>query len=62
MVVVDPLTADQWTLWPPTAVTLATLSMAAAPGHVGVMKIMECGVGQLQLVSVSGLDFVLLVC
>ena len=50
MVVLDPLTTDQWTLWPPTPVTLATLSMEAAPGLVGVM---ECGVGLLQLVSVS---------
>ncbi len=41
---------DQWTLWPPTPVTLATLSMEAAPGLVGVM---ECGVGQLLLVKVS---------
>ncbi len=55
---VDPLTTDQWALWPPTPVTLATLSMEAAPGLVGVM---ECGVGQLQLVSVSGMDFVLFV-
>ncbi len=29
MVVVDPWTTDQWTLWPPTIVTLATLSMEA---------------------------------
>ena len=52
MVVVDPLTADQWTLWPPTPVPLATLSVesAAPPGLVGVM---DCGVGHLQLVSVS---------
>ncbi len=52
MVVLDPLAADQWTLWPPTPVTLASLSMesAAAPGLVGVM---ECGVGLLQFVSVS---------
>ncbi len=46
---------DQWILWPPTPVTLATFSMEVPPGLVGVM---ECGVGQLQLVSVSGLDFV----
>ena len=59
MVVLDPLTADQWALWPPTPVTLATLSMEAAPGLVGVM---ECGEGQLQFVSVSGMDFVLFVC
>ena len=57
--VVDPLTADQCPLWPPTPVTLATLSMEAAPGLVGVM---ECGVGLLQLVCVSGMDFVLFVC
>ncbi len=33
--------------------------MEAAPGLVGVV---ECGVGQLQRVSVSGMDFVLFVC
>ena len=39
-----------WALWPPTSVTLATLSLEeAAPGLVG----MECGVGRLQCVSVS---------
>ena len=59
MVVLDPLTADTWTLWPPTPVTLATLSMEVPPGLVGVM---ECGVGQLQLVSVNRMDFVLFVC
>ncbi len=32
--------------------------MEAAPGLVGVM---ECGVGQLQLVKVSGMDLVLFV-
>ncbi len=47
---VDPLT------WPPTPVTLATLSMEAASGSVGVMG---CGVGHLQCVSVSGMDFVI---
>ena len=47
------------TLWPLTPVTLATLSVEAPPGLVGV----ECGVGHLQLVSVSKLmDFVLFVC
>ena len=46
-----PLTTDQWTLWPPTPVTLATLSMEATPGLVGVM---ECGVGHLQSVKVGG--------
>ena len=60
MVVLDPLTADQWTLWPPTSVTLATLSMEAAPP--GLVGVMECGVGQLQFVSVSGMNFVLFVC
>ncbi len=35
-------------LQPPTHVTLATLSLEAAPELVGVM---ECGVGQLQCVS-----------
>ncbi len=33
--------------------------MEAVPGLVGVM---ECGVGQLQCVSVSEMDFVLFVC
>ena len=33
--------------------------MEAASGLVGVM---DCGVGQLHLVSVSGMDFVLFVC
>ncbi len=56
---VDPLTTDQWVLQPVTPVTLATLLMEATPGLVGVM---ECGVGQLQLVSVSGMNFVLFVC
>ncbi len=41
---VDPLTTDQWELQPVTPVTLATLSMEAALGLVGVV---ECGVGQL---------------
>ncbi len=59
MVVLDPLTTDQWTLWPPTPVTLATLSVETPPGLVGVV---ECGVGHLQFVSVSGMDFVLFVC
>ena len=57
---VDPLTTDQWVLQPGTAVILATLSMESPslPGLVGV----EAGVGQLQLVNVSGMDFVLFVC
>ncbi len=46
-------------LWPPSHVALATLSMETPPGLVGVM---ECGVGSLQLVSVSGMNFVLFVC
>ena len=45
---VDPLT-DQWVLWLPTDVTLATLLMERAPGLVRVMGL---GVGQLQLVKV----------
>ncbi len=45
-----------WALWPPTPVTLTTLSMEAPPGLVGVM---ECGVGQLQFVIVSGMECVL---
>ncbi len=45
-------------MWPPTAATLATLSMETLPGLVGVM---EHGVGHLQGVSVSGMDFELLV-
>ena len=51
---VDPLTTDQWVLQPGTAVTLATLSMESPslPELVGV----EAGVGQLQLVNVSGMD------
>ncbi len=36
----------------PTPATLATLSMEAAPGHV---KLLEAGVGLLQLVNVSPL-------
>ena len=45
-IVVDPLT------WPPTPVTRATLvlSMERLPGLV---RMMECGVGQIQFVSVS---------
>ncbi len=59
--VVDPLTADQWALWPPTPVTLASLSLETSPPGLAV-RVMECGVGQLQLVKVSGMDFVLFVC
>ncbi len=40
-----------WALWPPIPVPPAALSMEVAPGLVGVM---ECGVGQIQCVSVSG--------
>ena len=47
-----PLITDQWTLWPPTPVILATLSLEAVPVLVGVM---ECGVGHLQSVKVGGL-------
>ena len=54
MVVLDPLAADQWTLWPPTPVTLATLSMEVPPGSVRV----ESGVGHLQLVKVSSVTLV----
>ncbi len=40
-----------WTLWPPTPVILATVSLETPPGLVGVM---ECGVAlKLQLVKVS---------
>ncbi len=46
----NPPTTDQWELWPPTPVSLASLSMEAAPGLVGGM---ECGVGHLQHVKVS---------
>ena len=46
-----PLTTDQWTLWPPTPVTLATLSLETALGLVGVM---ECGVDRIQRVKVGG--------
>ncbi len=45
-----PLTTDQWTLWPPTPVVLATLSMEPAQGLV---RLMECGVDQLQCVKVG---------
>ncbi len=54
------LVRDQWTLWPPTPVTLATLSMEAVPP--GLVGVMECGVGLLLGVSVSGMDFVLFIC
>ncbi len=54
----DPLTVDQWALWPPTPVTLASLSVKSA---LGLVRVMECGVGLLQLVSVS-MNFVLFVC
>ncbi len=66
---------DQWTLWPPIPVSLATLSMESPPELVGVM---ECGVvfskfffwvgvgvvvGHLPIiVMVSGMNFVLLIC
>ncbi len=49
------MTTDQWTLWPPTPVVLATLSMEPAQGLV---RLMECGVDQLQRVKVG--DSVLL--
>ncbi len=45
-------------LWPPTPVTLATLSMEAAPP--GLVGVMECGVGQLQCVCISGINSYLL--
>ena len=44
------LVQDQCTRWPPTPVTLDTLSMETLPGLVGVM---EFGVDQVQFVSVS---------
>ncbi len=50
-----PLTTDQWTLWPPTPVVLATLSMEPVQGLV---RLMECGVDQHQRVKVG--DSVLL--
>ena len=50
LTIADPLATDQWTLWLPTAVTLATLSMEGAPGLVRVMGL---GVDQLQLVQVN---------
>ncbi len=50
------LVRDQWTLWPPTPVTLATLSLEVPP--LGLVGVMECGVGQqLQCVSVIGIEF-----
>ncbi len=60
MVVLDPITVDQWTLWLPTPVTLALLLMEAAP--TGLVRVIECGVGYLQCVCVSGMNFVLFVC
>ena len=57
---VDLLTTDLLIPLLPSLVTMATLSLEAAlPGLVGVM---ECGVGLLLGVSVSGMDFVLFVC
>ena len=53
------LTLDQWPLWLPTPVTLATLSMEAAPGLV---EVMECGVGHLQYASVSEMECGLFYC
>ena len=47
---VDPVTIDQWVLWLPTAVILATLLMARA---LGLVRVMGLGVGQLQPVKVS---------
>ena len=57
-ILLDPLTADQWTLWLLTPVTLATLSVET---QSGLVRVMDLGVGLLQLVSVSGMDFVLFV-
>ncbi len=53
----DLLTADLLILLLPSLVKMATLSMGSplSPGLVGVM---ECGVGQLQCVSVREMDFV----
>ncbi len=44
---------DQWTLWPLIPVTLATLSMETVPGLV---RVMECGAGQIQRVMVGGFN------
>ena len=55
---VDPLTTDQWV---PVPCTTATLTPLWLEMNGGLVRVMECGVGQLQLVSVggiSGLDFV----
>ncbi len=50
----DPLTSDLSTPQRHTAATMATLSIQEAPP--GLVGVMECGVGQLQLVRVSGMD------
>ena len=50
LTVVDPLTTDQWVLWLPTAVTLATL-LLEGPTQESVNWVV-IGVGQLQLVKV----------
>ncbi len=59
----SPTLIQHWvrTLWSPIPVTLVTLLVesAAPPGLVGVM---ECGVGLLQLVRVNRMNFVLFAC
>ncbi len=56
----DLLTADLLIALLPSFVTMATLSLeAAAPGLV---RVMECGVGQLQHVSVSAWNGLCTVC
>ncbi len=50
----DLLTADLLIPLLPSLVTLATLSVEAS--STGLVGVMECGVGQLQCVSVSGMD------
>ena len=47
---VDQWRTNQWALWLPTTVALASLSMEGVPGLVRVMGL---GVGQLQFVKVS---------
>ncbi len=53
---VDPLATDYWVQQPCTPATLATLSLEVPPGSVWLEG---CGMGHLQLVKVSGMNFVL---
>ncbi len=42
--------------------TVATYTWETPPGLVGQAGAVECGMGQIQVVSVSEMDFVLVVC